>query len=116
MPRLSLSFALFMTLAVAACGVKGPLELPPNAQNAPGASGAQASAQGQTAAGGTASSAESGTPKRETWAGQQSSLNQSGGSSAGTSFGWGQSNRQAEEDHLKGAEAPNRPFFLDWLL
>ncbi|MGQ3675389.1 LPS translocon maturation chaperone LptM [Xanthobacter sp. TB0139] len=115
MPRLSLSFALLMTLAVAACGVKGPLELPPNAQGAPGA---QASTQGQPgqqaspATGATASQAST----RETWATPQGATGQGGGATAGTSFGWGQSNRQTEEDHLKGAEAPNRSFFLDWLL
>lgn len=108
MGRLTLPLVLLATFALAACGVKGPLEPPPGA---PGAPGTQAPAQqGQTSAGGSANVAN--------WNNQSRSLESVPGSfsTPGTSFGWGQSNREDEKDHLRGAKSPNRPFILDGLL
>lgn len=108
MGRLSLPLVLLATFALAACGVKGPLEPPPGA---PGAPGTQASApQGQTAAGGSANV--------NNWNRQSRTLEALPGASTtpGNSFGWGESDREANKDHLRGAKVPDRSFFLDGLL
>ncbi len=105
MGRLSLPLVLLATLALAACGVKGPLEPPPGA---PGA----ASDSGQN------QSERTGSASVNNWNDQTQALERmpSGNTTAGTSFGWGQADREAEKDHLRGANSPDRPFFLDGLL
>lgn len=92
---LAILMALGGTLALAACGVKGPLEPPPGAHvAAPPPQGAEAPAPT------TSGYANSGTPHAD-WEKQKKS--------SGSGFNSGARS-------IQGVERPNQPFVLDGLL
>lgn len=93
------ALALAGVLALAGCGVKGPLELPPGAHATP----APAAAAADTSA--SRSSSSSSTP-----------LIGGSGSSTGWTSGTTNKNTSAAPEQLKGASRPNQPFILDGLL
>ncbi|MFG1345076.1 lipoprotein [Xanthobacter autotrophicus DSM 431] len=103
MRPLRLLLALGATLAVAACGVKGPLEPPPGAHVAapPPKQSAAATSDGYVAPKSTADLINSATPTAE-WAKKKSSSSGSGAGSSGTL--------------LQGVDRPKQPFILDGLL
>ncbi|MDQ0505729.1 LPS translocon maturation chaperone LptM [Xanthobacter agilis] len=101
--RLTLPLALVAAFALAACGVKGPLEPPPGAPQPP-APQAQVvvpppstSAAGFHSATSASDMASSATPHAD-WEKSQ------------------QSTSGAKSDPLKGVARPNQPFILDGLL
>ncbi|MBB6308755.1 LPS translocon maturation chaperone LptM [Xanthobacter tagetidis] len=93
--------ALAGALALAGCGVKGPLELPPGAHAAPPAATATAAAESGSGKSGAAAN--------------QSLLGASGGST-GWQSGTSTKNPSATPEQLKGASRPKTPFILDGLL
>ncbi|MGR7994998.1 MULTISPECIES: LPS translocon maturation chaperone LptM [unclassified Xanthobacter] len=103
MSRLSLPLALVAALALAGCGVKGPLEPPPGAPKAEAPKTPPAvpppTAAGETgfhSATSASDMANSVTPHAD-W--EKSKQKQSG-----------------KTDQLEGVARPDRPFFLDGLL
>lgn len=101
MLRVQLLLALCGTLAVAACGVKGPLEPPPGAHATPQP---QAAAPGAPAPGtpayATARYNDQTVPHAD-WEKQQKKQSTGGGASSSL---------------LQGVERPQQPFILDGLL
>jgi len=104
MRSLRLLLALCGTLAVAACGVKGPLEPPPGAHAAapPPKQAKTEASDGYVAPKSSADFLNSATPQAD-WQKKKST-----GSGSGTSGG--------AANLLHGVERPNQPFVLDGLL
>lgn len=104
MRSLRLLLALGATLAVAACGVKGPLEPPPGAHAAappPKPSSTASSSDGYVAPKSTADFINSATPHAD-WEKKKPTSTSSGATTGGAL--------------LQGVERPKQPFILDGLL
>ncbi|MFS8036199.1 LPS translocon maturation chaperone LptM [Xanthobacter sp. AM11] len=99
MLRLRILLALCGTLAVAACGVKGPLEPPPGAQAAPPPSkpAAAATAEGSYVAPRSSTDIQNSATPHADWQTQKKPT------SSGSQL-------------LQGVQRPQQPFILDGLL